>query len=111
MKVCYADICSSSSDHPGVTLIIDNIRRHNTNYYQALDLSIRTAQRGYTFCGDAELLCGFLVDGNSSKEDLQAFISDMRTIVQNAHEDAVQVSTLFRSVRKGLLEVRRLSDR
>jgi len=74
-------------------------------YYYALDLSIVTAERGCTFCDDAELLCDALVDVNYSTEDLQVFITDMRSIVKRAHEEALQVSERFRSVRRGLYQV------
>jgi len=85
--------------------IIESVKKQGLSYYEALGLSINAAQHGCTFCGDAENLCGFLLDGTSTKDQLRVFIGDMQNIVTQAHQEALELSERFRSVRGGLFQV------
>lgn len=86
-------------------MIIENVKKQGLDYYEALDLSIGAAQHGCTFCGDAEMLCDFLLDGTSTEGQLREFIGDMQIIVTQAHQEALELSKRFRSVRGGLFQV------
>jgi len=93
------------SEHPEMQPILDNIRQQTVGYYRALDLSIATAEAGYSFSGDAEQLCDFLLDPQYTVQELQEYIQDMREVARSAHEDAKTMCESFRNVRQGLNQI------
>jgi len=96
---------AARSDHADVSPIIQNIKEQSVVYYRALDLSIKTVEDGYTFSSDSEYLCDFLLDPKNTPEELQEFIDDMRQIARRAHEDAKEMSEMFRGVRQNLNQI------
>jgi len=93
------------SEHPEMQPILHNIRQQAVGYYRALDLSVITAEAGYSFCEDAEQLCDFLVDPQYTVQELQEYIQDMREVARSAHEDAKTMCESFRNVRQGLNQI------
>jgi len=85
--------------------IIKHIQEQSVAYYQALDLSIKTVENGYTFSKDSELLCDYLLDPKNTVEELQEFIDDMRKNAKQALKDAKVMSEMFRGVRQILNQV------
>lgn len=109
VKSCRTDDIElyDSSDHPALIPIIAGVQRQGEAYYDGLDLSIKTAENAYTFSTDAVDLCNALLNPDYSVEELQQFIDDMRELAQDARDDALNTSNVFRSVRERLNQVRR----
>jgi hypothetical protein len=85
--------------------IIQRIQEQSRKYYNALDLSIKTAEVGFDFSTDSEYLCEFLLEPSSTVEELQDYISEMREKARHAHDDARHTSEIFRAVRQNLIQV------
>lgn len=97
--------CIPSSDHPALSKVIDDIGRLGLIYYEAIDLSIKTAQDGYNFSGDAVQLCELLLNQETDVNDLREYIQDMRDKAKTACEECTHTLNKFRDVRQGLNEV------
>jgi hypothetical protein len=92
----------SRSEHAALTPIITSVQEQGVAYYSALDLSLKTAQDGFNFSGDAGQLCDYLLDENNTVDDLQDYIRDLRSIAKRAHSSAIMTCEKFRLVRQGL---------
>jgi hypothetical protein len=73
-------------------------------------MSVRTAQDGHDISRDAIILCDYLRDKTQPWDNIRAFILDMKEKAKSAHKDCKETMEMFRSVNRGLLEVRYRSD-
>lgn len=95
-----------SSDHPTLSLVIQDIRGLGVVYFGAIDDSILTAQEGYGLSGDAIHLCDMLLDPSTNEEELHQFIVDMKDKATLAWGKCSLALEKFRDVRKNLIDVR-----
>jgi hypothetical protein len=75
-------------------------------YYEAIDMTIQTAEAGYAFSTEAIDLCHDLLDTNTDLEDLQEYIRLMKVAARKAHHDSKVATDKFTYVQKGIFEVR-----
>ncbi|KIM23312.1 hypothetical protein M408DRAFT_28002 [Serendipita vermifera MAFF 305830] len=95
----------ASSNNPALSKVILDICQFSSNYYDAIDISIDTAQNGYQFSDDVIELCGFLLNETIDIEELREYIDDMKSKAQDAWEECTAALTKFRKVRQDLLEI------
>ncbi|KIM23326.1 hypothetical protein M408DRAFT_332413 [Serendipita vermifera MAFF 305830] len=95
----------ASSDHPILSKVIQDVHRVGLVYYEAIDLSINTAQHGFDFSGDAVQLCDSLLNPDTEMEALREYIQDMKDKAQGAQEECTNALNKFRKVRQDLNEL------
>jgi hypothetical protein len=89
--------------------IICDVGKQGLIYYDAIDMSIGTAEAGYAFSTEAIDLCRELLEPTSDLEELQTFVTSMQDTARKAHEDSKATLGMFDMVRTGLIEVCSLS--
>jgi hypothetical protein len=89
--------------------IICDVREQGLIYYDAIDMSIGTAEAGYAFSTEAIDLCDELLEPTFDLEELQKFVTLMQDTARKAHKDSKATLSLFDKVRTALIEVRSLS--
>lgn len=95
----------SRADHPQLQQAIQKIQAHSVVYFEAIGMSIKTAQDEYGFSTNAIALCGFLLEKSTKPADLKEYIADMLYKANSAHKDSERTLEMFRDVRRGLIEV------
>ena len=80
------------------------MQKYGGVYYDAIDLSVQTAEAGYAFSTEAIELCGALLDPDNDPTELNEFIEDMKLTAKQAHEQSRTTVDKFQEVRSGLFE-------
>ncbi|KIM23311.1 hypothetical protein M408DRAFT_11600 [Serendipita vermifera MAFF 305830] len=98
-----------NTPHKILNSIVDsaykNFHLFGLGYYEAIDLSIDTAQHGFDFGGDAIQLCDSLLNPDTKMEALREYIQDMKDKAQGAQEDCTNTLNKFRKLRESLKEI------
>ncbi|KAF8992791.1 hypothetical protein BDQ17DRAFT_1332080 [Cyathus striatus] len=119
---CVYDLCNTNSIIVGIyasltsectseclTNVIDQIRRHGNTYFEAIDMSLKTAQDGIAFADNAKYLLSFIRNGEDKLEIIQ-FIENLQTLAGNAHKSANAMSDGFRVVELGFSHLKKDID-
>lgn len=95
------------SNNAEVQAVLRSAMQEAKAFYRSIDQSLQTAQAGYSFAQDAELLCDCLLKpkGTHSVEELTEYIEDMQRVAQTAHSQAKAASDMFRGNRQNFFEI------
>lgn len=97
--------CLHSSNVDSVTTIIQLVRQQGRAYFATLDDSISVAVSLHELAQDAKHLARSLLDPDHTPEEIQEFVSEMRSYTREALKKSKRVSEALRNVRRGITEV------
>jgi hypothetical protein len=86
--------------------VVREIEKNGLIYYEAIDMSIKTAEDGHAFSSDIIDLCDFLLDPSTELSDILAYVETIRDKASRAHTDSKATMEKFRAVRAGLYKAR-----
>ena len=95
----------SRSQHESVATVVDMVIRQADLYVGAILSSVKTANDGCTFGGDAISLCEFIASGNHTSKELKEFVQSMLDMASNGRRRAQKTCETFRGVRVELIKV------
>jgi hypothetical protein len=91
--------------HEVVNAVVIQVIGEVARYYQAITVSVQTADEGLVFAGEAGEFCGRLARVNESSKDLEEGLKNMYQLAEKAHSGSLAMNEKFRAVRTNMFQV------
>jgi hypothetical protein len=95
----------ASVDNDALMKIVQDIQQNGLTYYDAIDMSIKTAEDGHAFSSDIIDLCDFLLEPTTDLDDILEYVETIRKKASTAHTESEATKEKFRAVRAGLNKI------
>jgi hypothetical protein len=96
-------LCTYSSRHPAVVAIRKDVKIVARDYLKAIEMSVKMAERTFTFASEVIPLCQHLTHDPSTNK--HKFINKTRRMARQAYHDVKDTRNKFSAIQRTLLMV------